>query len=166
MQLLLQFLLGTVEKSPDVYLDELQEMLATSCGVYVSRATVWRTLRKAGFTMKKVTHWHTTNAYTYIFLDVPCCGRTLGAGSVRVSRSDRNLQSRSTCLCWRKLRRSSNNLLWPCLVNQRNQSATQGIFCPWSTASKSLVCSGCTDYCKAFQFSPLCRFKMGSCVAA
>ncbi|KAF9234994.1 hypothetical protein BU15DRAFT_65215 [Melanogaster broomeanus] len=50
-----EFLLGTIEKSPDLYLDELQEMLATSCGVYVSRATVWRTLRKAGFTMKKMS---------------------------------------------------------------------------------------------------------------
>ncbi|KAF8546669.1 hypothetical protein OG21DRAFT_1371241, partial [Imleria badia] len=53
-QSLLQFLLGTIEKSPDVYLDELQEMLATSCDVYVSRATVWRMLRKADFTMKKL----------------------------------------------------------------------------------------------------------------
>ncbi|KAN0088149.1 hypothetical protein V8E55_005206, partial [Tylopilus felleus] len=50
-----QFLLGTTEKSPDLYLDELQEMLAEFCGVNVSCATVWRTLRKACFTMKKVS---------------------------------------------------------------------------------------------------------------
>ncbi|KIK13389.1 hypothetical protein PISMIDRAFT_48594, partial [Pisolithus microcarpus 441] len=48
-----EFLLGTIRKMPDLYLDELQEMLATSCGVEVSRATVWRTLHWAGFTMKK-----------------------------------------------------------------------------------------------------------------
>lgn len=29
-------------------------MLAVSCGVNVSRATVWRTLRQAGLTMKRV----------------------------------------------------------------------------------------------------------------
>lgn len=49
-----QFLLGTIRRSPDLYLDELQEMMAVSCGIDVSRSTVWRTLRRAGFTMKKV----------------------------------------------------------------------------------------------------------------
>lgn len=49
-----EFLLGTVQNSPDLYLDELQQMLEASCGVYVSRATVWRTLCRGGFTMKKV----------------------------------------------------------------------------------------------------------------
>ncbi|KAF8120461.1 hypothetical protein EV363DRAFT_1189650 [Boletus edulis] len=48
------FLLGTINKTPDLYLDELQEMLAVSCGVNISRATVWRTLRRTGLTMKKV----------------------------------------------------------------------------------------------------------------
>ncbi|KIO14394.1 hypothetical protein M404DRAFT_108146, partial [Pisolithus tinctorius Marx 270] len=48
-----EFLLGTIRKSPDLYLDELQEMLAVFCGVEVSRSTVWRTLRRSGFTMKK-----------------------------------------------------------------------------------------------------------------
>ena len=37
-----------------MYLDELQEVFATSSGVEVSHSTVWRTLRRAGFTMKKV----------------------------------------------------------------------------------------------------------------
>jgi transposase len=49
-----QFLLGTVQQTPDLYLDELCEILATNCGVKVSRATVWRTLRASAFTMKKV----------------------------------------------------------------------------------------------------------------
>ncbi|KAF9220151.1 hypothetical protein BS17DRAFT_715510, partial [Gyrodon lividus] len=48
------FLLGTIQKAPDLYLDELKEMLAVSCGVDVSHMTVWRTLHQAGFTMKKV----------------------------------------------------------------------------------------------------------------
>ncbi|KIK85510.1 hypothetical protein PAXRUDRAFT_40987, partial [Paxillus rubicundulus Ve08.2h10] len=49
-----EFLLGTITKTPDLYLDELQEVLAVSCGCMVSHATIWRTLRRAGFTMKKV----------------------------------------------------------------------------------------------------------------
>ena len=57
IHLLLQFLLGTVEKMPDIYLDELQDMLAASSGVQVSRATIWRTLRNAGLTMKKVSSY-------------------------------------------------------------------------------------------------------------
>lgn len=50
----MQFLLGTIQQCPDLYLDELQEMMALSCGVNVSRSTVWHTLKRAGFTMKKV----------------------------------------------------------------------------------------------------------------
>ncbi|KIK16908.1 hypothetical protein PISMIDRAFT_112404 [Pisolithus microcarpus 441] len=52
-----EFLLGTIQKMPDLYLDELQEMLATSCGVQVSCSTVWHTLRRSGFTMKKVGNY-------------------------------------------------------------------------------------------------------------
>lgn len=49
-----QILFGSIRKQPDYYLDELQEIMNTTCGVEVSKATVWRTLHKAGFTMKKV----------------------------------------------------------------------------------------------------------------
>ncbi|KIK75041.1 hypothetical protein PAXRUDRAFT_787652 [Paxillus rubicundulus Ve08.2h10] len=34
-----EFLLGTINKTPNLYLDELQEMLAVSCGVNISCAT-------------------------------------------------------------------------------------------------------------------------------
>jgi hypothetical protein len=49
-----QFLLGTINKQPDLYLDELQEMLEVNCGRSVSCSTVWRVLRKGGLTLKKV----------------------------------------------------------------------------------------------------------------
>ncbi|KIK94859.1 hypothetical protein PAXRUDRAFT_141989, partial [Paxillus rubicundulus Ve08.2h10] len=49
-----EFLLGTITKTPDLYLDKLQEMLAVSCGCMVLCATIWCTLHRAGFTMKKV----------------------------------------------------------------------------------------------------------------
>ena len=49
-----QILFGSIKKQPDYYLDELQEIMNTTCGVQVSKATVWHTLHKAGFTMKKV----------------------------------------------------------------------------------------------------------------
>ncbi|KAF9490687.1 hypothetical protein BDN71DRAFT_1343785, partial [Pleurotus eryngii] len=45
---------GAVQYSPDVYLDELQEMLGGRLGVEVSLSTVWRALRRSGFTLKKV----------------------------------------------------------------------------------------------------------------
>ena len=50
----LQFLLGTIEKVPNLYLDELQEMLVVSCGRTVLKSTIWHTLHKTGFMMKKV----------------------------------------------------------------------------------------------------------------
>jgi hypothetical protein len=40
---------------PDLYIDELQEMLSMSCGQDVSRATVWQVLHKGGYTLKKVS---------------------------------------------------------------------------------------------------------------
>jgi hypothetical protein len=63
---LLQFLLGTIEKAPDLYLDELQEMLVALCGWTVSKSTIWRTLRKTGFTMKKVKSL--THSLSFLFL--------------------------------------------------------------------------------------------------
>ena len=42
---LIQFLLEMIQKVPDLYLDELQEVLATTAGVEVSCSTMWRTLR-------------------------------------------------------------------------------------------------------------------------
>ena len=39
---------------PDLYLDELRTELLETCGVSVSLATIWRTLIKGGYTMKKV----------------------------------------------------------------------------------------------------------------
>ena len=38
-------------------MDELQEMLAVSAGIQISRSTIWRTLRSKGFTMKKVSSY-------------------------------------------------------------------------------------------------------------
>jgi hypothetical protein len=64
--------LGTARQTPDIYLDELRETLSTHCGVNVSESTVWRTLRRAGFTMKKVrracfTTWNVMTVNIYMF---------------------------------------------------------------------------------------------------
>ncbi|KAK7035009.1 hypothetical protein R3P38DRAFT_2518806 [Favolaschia claudopus] len=48
------FLQGSVDTTCDTYLDELQESLETICGAEVSKATIWRTLRRKGYRMKKV----------------------------------------------------------------------------------------------------------------
>jgi transposase len=47
-----------VECAPDLYLDEMQEMLAMHYGQEVSRSTIWRALSKSGMTMKKVAYMY------------------------------------------------------------------------------------------------------------
>jgi hypothetical protein len=39
---------------PDLYLDELREELKEECGVSINLSTIWRTLVRSGYTMKKV----------------------------------------------------------------------------------------------------------------
>ncbi|KIK81072.1 hypothetical protein PAXRUDRAFT_156952, partial [Paxillus rubicundulus Ve08.2h10] len=70
-----QCLLGTIEKAPDLYLEELQEMLAASCGCMVSKSTIWHMLHKTGFTMKKVENLtHSVSSPFLLALDyLHCC---------------------------------------------------------------------------------------------
>jgi transposase len=49
-----QFLGGLVRHSPDVYLAELQELIEDNTGTAVSESTIWRSLKRSRFTMKKV----------------------------------------------------------------------------------------------------------------
>ncbi|KAJ7210316.1 hypothetical protein B0H12DRAFT_1079714 [Mycena haematopus] len=48
------FLHGCLDLSCDQYLDELQQALVETCGRYVSLSTVWRALKRSGYTMMKV----------------------------------------------------------------------------------------------------------------
>ena len=43
-----------LNECPDLYLDELRLELQDTCGTSVSIATIWRTLMKGGYSMKKV----------------------------------------------------------------------------------------------------------------
>jgi transposase len=56
LQLTTQHLRKTLDSKPDLYLDELRQDLELHNGKSVSVSTIWRTLRNAGFTMKKVCH--------------------------------------------------------------------------------------------------------------
>ncbi|KAJ7450497.1 Homeodomain-like protein [Mycena galericulata] len=49
-----KFLCALVRHSPDIYLAELQEILEDRLGVSVDESTLWRSLKRCGFTMKKV----------------------------------------------------------------------------------------------------------------
>ena len=55
----------SLKEAPDLYLDELRQELAISTGVWGSIPTVWRTLRRTGYTMKKVCD---PNIVSYIYL--------------------------------------------------------------------------------------------------
>lgn len=45
---------GLVQHTPDIYLEELQEQLELRRGVVISLSTIWKALRRTGYTMKKV----------------------------------------------------------------------------------------------------------------
>ena len=49
-----QYLIGCIERRPDITLEELRTGLQASCGIDVSIATVSRTLRRWGFVRNKV----------------------------------------------------------------------------------------------------------------
>ena len=49
-----KYLHGTLDKSCDAYLDELQLGLEETCRILVSLSTIWRALKRSGYTMKKV----------------------------------------------------------------------------------------------------------------
>ncbi|KAF8239839.1 hypothetical protein L208DRAFT_1559943, partial [Tricholoma matsutake] len=49
------FLQGQVHFSPDIYLSELQELLEEQRGVEISDATLYRSPRRSGFTLMKLT---------------------------------------------------------------------------------------------------------------
>ena len=53
--LLSQFLEGCILRQPDMTLDELQVHLLEVTEIQVSPATIWRTLRRLGYTMKTVS---------------------------------------------------------------------------------------------------------------
>lgn len=50
----LQYLKSLIARSADSYLDELQNQLEDMCHVKVSVSTIWKALRREGFTMKRV----------------------------------------------------------------------------------------------------------------
>jgi len=49
-----QYLIDRVTRHPDIYLDELQELLARECGATASLSAIWQKLKVAGFMKKKV----------------------------------------------------------------------------------------------------------------
>ena len=55
-----QYLWKTISNTPDVYLDELRLELEENHGVSIAMSTIWRTLVKGGYSMKKArsqTNW-------------------------------------------------------------------------------------------------------------
>jgi hypothetical protein len=50
-----KYIEACISHSPDVYLDEIRTRLEEACGVKVHESTVWRALKRRGFTLKKVS---------------------------------------------------------------------------------------------------------------
>ncbi|KAJ7771327.1 hypothetical protein DFH07DRAFT_714913, partial [Mycena maculata] len=48
-------MLGLLDHSPDLYLDEIQEQIASVHGIEISLSTITRTLKRLGMTSKKAT---------------------------------------------------------------------------------------------------------------
>ncbi|KAJ4486905.1 hypothetical protein C8R41DRAFT_868110 [Lentinula lateritia] len=52
--ILAKFLTGNIRQRNDLYLDELQDLVSSHLGISVDDSTIWRTLHRQGFTMKKL----------------------------------------------------------------------------------------------------------------
>jgi hypothetical protein len=52
---IIQFMFQRLSSTPDLYLDELRLELEQRYGVTVNSSTVWRALRRSGYTMKMVS---------------------------------------------------------------------------------------------------------------
>ena len=52
--MLVQYVVGCVQRTPDIYLEDLQSQIIADLGVKVSRKLIWEILRRNGLTMKKV----------------------------------------------------------------------------------------------------------------
>jgi hypothetical protein len=51
-----QYLESCIERTPDIYVSELQDELCQARGVVVSESTIIRTLQRKGFVRKKVNN--------------------------------------------------------------------------------------------------------------
>ena len=50
----IQYVIACVERTPDIYLEDVQSQLVVDLGLMVSRKLIWKTLQRNGLTMKKV----------------------------------------------------------------------------------------------------------------
>ena len=49
----IQYMHNMLERTPDLYLDEMRLEMQEVCGILLSLPTIWRTLVRSGYTMKK-----------------------------------------------------------------------------------------------------------------
>lgn len=49
-----QYVVECVQRTPDIYLEDLQLQIVADLGIKISRKLIWETLRRNGLTMKKV----------------------------------------------------------------------------------------------------------------
>ena len=60
-----QYIIECVEKTPDIYLEDLQLQVLDNLGVKVSQKLIWETLRRNNLTMKKVVVYQCAYSVEY-----------------------------------------------------------------------------------------------------
>jgi hypothetical protein len=81
-----------LKNTPDLYLDELREELKAECGVSVNLSTIWRTLVRSGYSMKKVC---TCLIYIISFLTASSTSSSLELQLNAVRKNGANLRHAS-----------------------------------------------------------------------
>ncbi|KAJ7280646.1 hypothetical protein C8J57DRAFT_1057586, partial [Mycena rebaudengoi] len=62
---------GLVQRTPDIYLREMQQVLRELCNVDASILSIWRALRRRGYTRKQVRNLTTRSlSFQYLLLSV------------------------------------------------------------------------------------------------
>ncbi len=124
---------STLNQRPDLYLDELRQDLLDTCGVSVSIPTIWRTLVKGGYSMKKVLllpdHWSHQMLMNFLLLTAYSCCTWAKCGDAKwLCSSHRHLWAFPAHLYWWKCCWSSLHIPWESMGHLREKGMSKSIF--------------------------------------
>jgi hypothetical protein len=88
-----------VNNVPDIYLDELQMELHDAFGVNADKSTIWRALRRSGYTMKKVCTGYSYIHASYSHLNLSYLARLL-SGALKNALTLQRVLERTKLNSW------------------------------------------------------------------